>query len=142
MISTAERRLFTWKLRLSGATFEDIADAVIKHFGEDKLPKGYDSRYAYKDVKRELDRMNAERRDSTEQYQRTELERLDKMLSSIWGQVLKGHLGAIDRALGIGAHRARLLGLDAPTKVYNENSGEVTICVVYGDDGRKDAGDA
>ena len=46
-----------------------------------------------------------------------EVARLDDMLLSIWGEVRKGHLGAHDRALKIMERRAKLLGLDAPTKI-------------------------
>lgn len=45
-----------------------------------------------------------------------ELERLDAMLWSLRRPLADGHLGAIDRALKIMDRRAKLLGLDAPTK--------------------------
>lgn len=45
-----------------------------------------------------------------------ELERLDTMLLAITPQIRQGHLGAIDRALRIAERRAKLLGLDAPTR--------------------------
>jgi hypothetical protein len=38
------------------------------------------------------------------------------MLLALWPQVLKGNQGAIDRALRVMERRAKLLGLDAPTR--------------------------
>jgi hypothetical protein len=46
-----------------------------------------------------------------------ELARLDTAEAAIWGDVAGGSFGAIDRLLSIQERRAKLLGLDAPTKV-------------------------
>ncbi len=46
-----------------------------------------------------------------------ELERLDTLLLALWPQARQGNQGAIDRVLRIMERRAKLLGLDAPTKV-------------------------
>jgi len=45
-----------------------------------------------------------------------ELERLDSMLLPMMAQAKKGNQGAVDRVLRIMERRAKLLGLDAPTK--------------------------
>jgi hypothetical protein len=45
-----------------------------------------------------------------------ELTRLDAMLLPLWRRVQAGEEKAIDRALRIMERRARLLGLDAPTR--------------------------
>ena len=58
-LKTAERRAFVLDLRKSGATYRDIAIAAKKKFG-DALPGGWDCRYAYKDVKRELTKLREE----------------------------------------------------------------------------------
>ena len=45
------------------------------------------------------------------------LARLDTALTAIWPQVRKGEKGAVESMLKIEAHRAKLLGLEAPAKV-------------------------
>ena len=45
-----------------------------------------------------------------------ELSRLDAMFQGLWTSARKGNLSAIDRALKIMERRARMLGLDAPTR--------------------------
>ena len=40
----------------------------------------------------------------------------------VWKQAKDGHLGAIDRVLKIQERRAKLLGLDAPSKVSIEDA--------------------
>ena len=116
LINTAERRAFVLDLRRSGANYRDIAATVIQRFGIENLPNGYDSRYAWQDVKRELDRLNKERDEGAEAV-RLELERLDRMLAAIWTHVIAGSFGAIDRALRIMERRARFMGLDVPTGI-------------------------
>jgi len=61
---------------------------------------------------------------------RLEVERLDRMLSAIWPQVVQGNQGGIDRALRIMERRAKLLGLDAPTKTDVTSGGESLKIVV------------
>ena len=67
-----------------------------------------------------------------------ELERLDRLLLGVWGQAAKGNQGAVDRALKIMERRARLLGLDAPTKVQQENVGDTVIRMTWGDETASD----
>lgn len=45
-----------------------------------------------------------------------ELSRMDAMLRGLWPDARKGHHGAVDRVLKIMERRAKLLGLDAPTR--------------------------
>ena len=49
LLETAERRAFVLKQRKGGATYRMIADAAIAKFGVERLPKGWDELYAYKD---------------------------------------------------------------------------------------------
>jgi hypothetical protein len=64
-----------------------------------------------------------------------ELSRLDDMLKAIAPHVAAGNLTAIDRALKIMERRAKLIGLDAPAKVDQNNTGETKqrIEIVYVD---------
>ena len=116
LLDTAERRAYVFQLRKGGATYAAIAQAVIDKFGLDALPRGWDERYAYKDIKRELDHLRKDIADSASEIIELETQRLDAMLTTLWPQVAKGHLGAIDRVLRLMDRRARLLGLDAPSK--------------------------
>lgn len=117
MIETAQRRAFVMNLRLSGATYQQIAEAAIRQFGAEHLPKNYNAPQAGQDVIRELQKLDVERETGRAELVRLELERLDRMLLAIWQQVVSGHLGAVDRGLRISERRAKMLGLDAPTKV-------------------------
>lgn len=130
LVETAERRRFILNMRKGGATYQAVANAAIKHFGKENLPKGFDSRYAWYDIKRELTRINKERDVLTEEVRTLELERLDRMLDAIWGQVTQGHLGAIDRALRISERRARFEGLDAALKTDVTSGGEAITFII------------
>lgn len=129
LLETAERRTFVLDLRKSGASYPKIAEAALKRFGAERLPNGWDERYAYKDVKRELDRLNEERTEGAEEVRRLELERLDRMLMGLWTQAIKGQQGAIDRVLKIMKRRANLLGIDAPkrTELTGKDGGPIEI---------------
>ena len=132
LIDTAERRAFVLTLRKSGATYEHIAQAAMAKFGEDTLPRGWDRRYAWMDVSRELKRLNEQNQDDVAEIKRLELERIDVALFAIWGQVQRGHLGAIDRFVRLSERRARLCGLDAATKTDVTSGGEkLPVPIIY-----------
>ena len=121
LLETQTRRNFVLELRKSGATYMQIADAARDHFGADKLPAGWDERYAYKDIARELEKLKTLNNGVTEDISQLEIERLDRMLRGVWVQAKSGNFGAIDRALKIMARRAALCGLDKPTQSHNLN---------------------
>jgi hypothetical protein len=59
------------------------------------------------------------------------------MITVLWPQVAKGNQGAVDRVLRIMERRAKLLGLDAPTKADVTSGGQpLTFRVVYDRDER------
>ena len=116
LLATAERRAYVLQLRRGGATYRDIAGNVLNTFGADKLPQGWDERYAYKDVKRELDRVRGEIAESAEDVLTLELERLDRMFLTMFDRAIKGDEKAVDRCLRIMQRRSDLLGLDAPKR--------------------------
>lgn len=130
----AQRRAKAVEMRIAGASFQQIADEL-----------GYNSRgAACQDVTRALEAAIAEQTRASEVYREEELQRLDMLLAEAW-RVMKRHhavvsngkvvkvdtkdgaeetllddgpvLAAIDRVLKIQERRAKLLGLDAPTKV-------------------------
>lgn len=100
----AARQLEAIRLRRDGQTFQVIAER-LGYTNRSAAEKAYMAgleRWGRKDV--------ADLRDA-------EVDRLDNYLAVIAPQVAKGSLLAIDRAVRISERRARLLGLDAPTKL-------------------------
>ena len=90
------------RLRASGLTYQQIADRT-------QTDKGT----AYRRVQRAIAAV------PVEELRQIELERLDLMLAKVMEKATsteKGFLFAVDRALAISERRARLLGLDAPTR--------------------------
>ena len=123
-LDTQTRRSFVLSLRKSGATYRQIAQAAEQQFGADALPRGWDERYAYNDIARELEKLKTLNSGLTEDVRELEVQRLDELLLSIWPQARKGNHGAVDRVLRIMERRARLLGLDAPTRADVTSGGE------------------
>lgn len=102
---TQARRIEALDLRKAGCAYAAIGKQ-LKVSGEQ----------ARIDVMTALKTLAEHQDTETAEYRNLELERLDRMLLAVWGDALKGHLGAIDRALKISERRARLMGLDAPVK--------------------------
>lgn len=124
LLTTAKRRAFVLQYRRGGATYQQIAKKAIGHFGAGALPKGWDERYAWKDVKRELDRLRNDMAEDAEEVRQMELERLLELQRALWGKAQKGDERAVDRVLKIMKRRADLLGLDAPVKTDITTDGE------------------
>lgn len=59
-------------------------------------------------------------RDVADQYRELELLRLDKLLAGVFPQAIAGDIGAVGSVLKIMERRAKLLGLDAPTRVAGD----------------------
>ena len=108
------------QLRSSGATYQDIADAL-----------GYESRSsAFRAVRRALQRWGSE---AVDELRVLELARLDQITLKLWPKVLgrpaRDHgdgtqdapvppdMKAMELYLKVSQRRAKLLGLDAPTMV-------------------------
>ena len=140
LLETQERRFFVLEARKAGLTYRQIVEQAIDRFGLETLPQGWDERYAYKDVARELEKLQNLNNGLSEDVRQLELERLDRMWFAVYPQIRNGHLGAIDRGLRIMARRASLLGLDAPSKQQiGGPDGEALVIQLVGID--PDAGD-
>jgi len=61
---------------------------------------------------------------SADELKVEELARLDGMLAKLYPMAAKGDVQAADRVLKIGERRAKLLGLDAPTRTALEGGGD------------------
>ena len=111
-VNASQRATEALELRKGGATFGQIAEKL-----EYKSAAS-----AFKAIDRALAKTMQE---AAGQLRCLEAERLDRMFLAIWPKAKGGDLAAIERALGIMNRRAKLLGLDAPTKVApTDPSGE------------------
>jgi DNA-binding CsgD family transcriptional regulator len=101
--AASARRVEALTLRLAGLSYEQIAERLhISREGAQDM------------VNRSLAR--AENL-AAEEMRELEGSRLDRAQAAIWTQVLEGDVKAVQAFLQISARRARLFGLDAPTKL-------------------------
>ena len=102
-LASHDRKLQALELRKAAATYQQIADQL-----------GYRSASgAFNAVKAAL---KATLREPADELRELEAARLDAMLLPLWRRVQSGDERAVDRVLRIMERRARLLGLDAPTR--------------------------
>ena len=105
-----EKEIKIIELRRAGVTWEKIA-----------LETGFkNASGAYKMYQRAAERMV---RPHLDEYRDMQLDRLERMHMAVWPRAKDGDLRAIDTALRIGDREAKLLGLEAPTKI----TAEVTV---------------
>lgn len=119
-VTTAIRRVYVLGLRAQGYDYRRIAELAILHFGAEALPKNYCCRYASKDVRKELRKLETQTSEAAQEVRRLDAERLDFLLLQLWPSDDPEYpltLGAVDRILKIMERRAKLLGLDAPAKI-------------------------
>jgi len=110
------------ELRKAGASYKAIAERV-----------GFkNAARAYEAVKAALQKTL---RPPADELRQMECERLDALLLALWPQAHQGNHGAIDRVLKIMERRARLLGLDAPTKTDLTTDGQ-RLVIEYVNDWR------
>ncbi len=115
-VTAAARRAEALRLRAAGKSYAEIARAL-----------GVNESTAWRLVKREFDRLNAATRETAHEVRRLELDRLDGLHEALWAKARSGDTQAIFAALRIMERRAKLLGLDAPTRVGLEGgNGEIT----------------
>jgi hypothetical protein len=104
-IAAAERQRNALELRMAGATFQAIADAL-----------GYGNRSSATDaITRAL--RDTTPKELTDEVRRIENERLDALWRPMYLRAIGGDYLAVDRCLRIMARRAALNGLDAPIRV-------------------------
>lgn len=91
---------------LAGLTSAQIAESL-----------GESQRVIQLDIKALMKEWKSERGESTAEYVSLENARLDRLLNSVWPKAIGGDQGAVDRVIKIMDRRAKLLGLDKPTKI-------------------------
>jgi len=102
---TLERQVKALELRRMGKGYAEIARAL-----------GIGKSQAHRLVQAGLQEAREQITANADELRAEELSRIDGMLSGIWPDARKGHLGAVDRVLKLMERRARLLGLDAPAR--------------------------
>lgn len=105
--SVAERRGKAIAMRLAGVPLDTIADRL-----------GYSGRAAVsKDIARALEQYQREVNTNVAELIAVELGRLDRLSAGHWAKATQGDPRAAEVILKCMAHRAKLLGLEAPTRV-------------------------
>ena len=121
-LNAAERQRQALELRKAGATYEVIAQKL-----------GYRGpSSAYGAIKSALHKTL---QPPADEVRALEIERLDALLLALWPQARQGNHGAIDRVLKVMERRARLLGLDAPTRTDITTGGQ-RLVIEYVNDWR------
>lgn len=106
-VLAAERRVKALELRKLGFTYRQIGEQL-----------GFTEAAAHKAVTKALRELNDNAAETAAEVRRLELERLDDWLLKMAKEMRGGNVfGAVDRSMRIMARRAKLLGLDAPTKL-------------------------
>ena len=105
-LTAAQKKARALELRQQGSTFAEIASHC-----------GCGVTRAYQYVDGELRKLAKQSEESATLLRTLESERLDRLQASIWEQAEAGELRAVDRIIKIMERRAKLFGLDGPTKV-------------------------
>ena len=123
-IIAKERQRQALELRLAGVTFDRNAETV-----------GFRSpQAAFESVKRGL---AAIPKAAAEELRTVDLERLDRLLLTVWPRAIQGEIDYIDRSLRILSQRARLMGYDTTPETSGSGQQllpgqrEITWRVVY-----------
>jgi len=105
-VETAERDEQILALRRRCWSYRRIASAL-----------GISKNTALRVVHAYLAEIASETKCNAELLRSAEIDRIDSCIAAVWDQVEQGHLGAVDRVVRLGERRAKLLGLDMPTKI-------------------------
>jgi transposase-like protein len=107
-VQAAVRRKEAVDLRVEGKTYREIAQEL-----------GVTPTRARQLVAEALAAIEKDTAESAEELRRLELDRLDQLQAGLWEEAAGGNLKAVGAALKIMERRARLVGLDAPTRTEN-----------------------
>lgn len=103
----AVRAVRALELRMAGATYQQIADALsYRSKGE-----------AFRSVERALAQEMGRAETLRNEYRALTLGRLERLIRSLWTKALGGDLQAVDRVLRLVERQSRILGLDAPVQI-------------------------
>jgi len=102
-LKAKETALQALELRKAGLSYQRIADEL-----------GYHSPQASWDAVNRLLKKTIQ--EPADEVRKLEIERLDKMLFSLWARIQKGDHQAVNEAIKISKRRSELLGIDSPVK--------------------------
>lgn len=125
-------KLYCAQLLLQSYTLAEITSMVNSFNRERKIPEISQSQ-VYKDIRSVLAQWQEEQRTYVNQWMEMELQKLQKIENVAWKAFEKSQRGTrpgdnrfIDTVLKCMQQRAKLLGLDAPTKVELNEKAETT----------------
>jgi DNA-binding IclR family transcriptional regulator len=110
-VNAHERKMRALEMRKARASYAQIATAL-------GVPKSTAWKLVQSALKETL-------QEPSDDVRKLELESLDRLQFALWQQATQGNHGAVDRVLRVMERRAKLLGLDAPSKT--EHSGEIDV---------------
>jgi hypothetical protein len=106
MLRRQEREATAFEMRKRGATYTQIGKAL-----------GIPHDMAFDIVMRALERLSRQVAEDADAVRAIELQRLDALIFAVWPEAQKGTIRAVDAMVRIMERRAKMLGLDAPTKL-------------------------
>jgi hypothetical protein len=115
-----ERAQHALDLRIVGATYRQIATQL-----------GVNERTAYYDVQDELGALDAVVKQKAERLRDLEAARLDRLNVALAPGIKAGAPSAIVAAVKVMERRAKLFGLDVPTKIAGPEGDAVTVRIVH-----------
>jgi hypothetical protein len=104
--AAAARRQKSLDLRIAGARYRQIGAQL-----------GVSYQTAYRDVQTALGELASLQSGKAEKLRELEVERCDKLTLALWPKARTGNEKAARAVLAVMDRRAKLLGLDAPTKL-------------------------
>jgi hypothetical protein len=116
-ITVAQRKGAALELRTLGLNYREVYEMMRVKYPGELLPATYDERYAWRDIHDEMTRIRTENTETAIHVKVLELNRLDQLQAGIIGSALNGNEKAVNAVLKIMDHRAKLLGLYAPSQV-------------------------
>lgn len=112
------RRQYVVLLRTAGISLQQCADEAIDHFGEENLPKNYNSRSVWRDIDRASKLAYKDIAKDLTTFRMIQVERYEKLIRAHWLKAMTGlSLGSTDRVLKAMKDQNALLGLNAPAQV-------------------------
>lgn len=101
----AERRAKAFSLRKAGASYRQIAQQMAVSLNT-----------AYADIQAELLELREQTKTDAADVRDMELQRCDEMILGLWPAVRRGDPKSVMAAVRVSERRAKLLGIDAPSK--------------------------
>jgi hypothetical protein len=105
MLSARAMEVEAVRLRLAGMSYSSMSERL-----------GVSASSAHRAVLRSLARTAADLGESADALRSLELQRLDALLAGLWPAASAGDPAAVSVALRVSERRAKLLGLDAPSR--------------------------